>query len=67
MQRNPKSHLSKVDALEFQQRWRTIKSAWNLEVAHQQFEELCDRFANTYSSFIAELRKKRQPYLAFLS
>jgi putative transposase len=66
MQRNAKTHLSKVDAAEFQQRWRTIKSSWNLEVAHQQFEELCDRFAKTYSSFIAELRKKRQHYLAFL-
>ena len=66
MQRNAKTHLSKADALEFQQRWRTIKSSWNLEVAHQQFEELCDRFAKPYSSFIAELRKKRQHYLAFL-
>ena len=67
MQRNAKTHLSKTDALEFQQRWRTIKSSWNLQVAHQQFEELCDRFAKTYPSFIAELRKKRQHYLAFLN
>ena len=66
MQRNAKTHLNKPDALEFQQRWRTIKSSWNLEVAHQQFEELCDRFAKTYPSFIAELRKKRPHYLAFL-
>ncbi|MFI5110683.1 MAG: transposase [Terriglobales bacterium] len=42
---------------------RAIKSSWNLEVANQQFEQLCDRFAN----FIAELRKKRQYYLAFLN
>ena len=67
MQRNAKTHLSKADAVEFQQRWRVIKSSWNLDVAQQQFEELCDRFAKTYSSFIAELRKKRQHYLAFLS
>ena len=67
MQRNAKTHLSKADALEFQQRWRAIKSSWNLEVAHQQFEELCNRFAKTYSSFITELRKKRPHYLAFLS
>jgi putative transposase len=67
MQRNAKTHLSKADAVEFQQRWRAIKASWNLEVAHQQFEELCDRFAKTYSSFIAELRKKRPHYLAFLS
>jgi transposase-like protein len=65
--RNAKTHLSKADAVEFQQRWRAIKSSWNLDVAQQQFEELCDRFAKTYSSFIAELRKKRQHYLAFLS
>ena len=67
MQRNAKNHLSKSDSAEFQQRWRAIKSSWNLEVGHQQFEQLCDRFANNYSSFIAELRKKRQHYLAFLS
>jgi putative transposase len=66
MQRNAKTHLSKADALEFQQRWRAIKSSWNLDVAQQQFEELCDRFAESYPSFIAELRKKRQHYLAFL-
>src|SRR6266567_8736774 len=67
MQRNAKTHLSKTDAAEFQQRWRAIKSSWNLEVANQQFEQLCDRFAKTYSTFIAELRKKRQHYLAFLN
>ena len=67
MQRNAKTHLPKADAGEFQQRWRAIKSCWNLELAHQQFEELCDRFAKTSASFIAELRKKRPHYLAFLS
>lgn len=67
MQRNAKNHLSKSDAAEFQQRWRAIKSSWNLEVGHQQFEQLCDRFANHYPSFLAELRKKRPHYLAFLS
>ena len=66
MQRNAKTHLSKPDSAEFQQRWRAIKASWNLEVAHQQFEQLCERFAKNYSTFIAELRKKRQHYLAFL-
>ncbi len=67
MQRNAKTHLSKADAVEFQQRWRAIKSSWNLEVAQQQFEQLCDRFAKTYPNFMAELRKKRPHYLAFLN
>ena len=67
MQRNAKTHLSKPDAGEFQQRWRAIKSSWNIEVANQQFEQLCDRFAKNYSTFIAELRKKRLHYLAFLN
>jgi len=67
MQRNAKTHLTKPDATEFQQRWRAIKSSWNLEVANQQFEQLCDRFAKNYSSFIGELRKKRLHYLAFLN
>jgi hypothetical protein len=57
---------SNDDAVEIQQRWRTIQSSWNLDVAQQQFEGLCDRFANTYSSFIAELRKKSRRYLAVL-
>lgn len=67
MQRNAKTHLTKPDAAEFQQRWRAIKSSWNLEVANQQFEQLCDRFAKNYSSFIGELRKKRLHFLAFLN
>jgi len=67
LQRNAKTHLHKNDASEFQQRWRAIKSSWNPEVAQQQFEQLCDRFAKTYPSFIAEVRKKRPHYLAFVS
>lgn len=66
MQRNAKTHLSKGDAVEFQQRWRVIKSSWDVEVGNRQFEELCDRFAKQYPTWIAELRKKRQHYLAFL-
>jgi transposase-like protein len=66
MQRNAKTHLSKTDSLEFQQRWRAIKTCWDLELANVQFEELCDRFAQTNPTWIAELRKKREHYLAFL-
>lgn len=66
MQRNAKSHLSKADATEFQQRWRTVKAAWSIDVGARQFQELCDRFAEASPTFIAELRKKRDHYLAFL-
>jgi len=66
MQRNAKTHLSKTDATEFQQRWRAIKSSWDVEVGNRQFEELCDRFVKTYPTWTGELRKKRQHYLAFL-
>jgi len=66
MQRNAKIHLSKTDCAEFQQRWRAIKSSWDVGVGNRQFEELCDRFAKTYPTWIGELRKKRQHYLAFL-
>jgi hypothetical protein len=59
------NHLNKPDSIEFQQRWRAVKSSWNPQVAQQQFEQLCDRFAKRYSSFIAELRKKRQHNLAY--
>ena len=66
MQRNAKTHLSKTDSTEFQQRWRAIKSSWDVEVGHRQFEELCDRFAKAYPTWMGELRKKREHYLAFL-
>ncbi len=33
---------------------------------NRQFEELCDRFAKSYPTWIAELRRKRPHYLAFL-
>ena len=66
MQRNAKNHLSKTDAAEFQQRWRAVKLTWDQQVGITQFEELCKRFEKSYPSFIAELRKKRDHYLAFL-
>jgi putative transposase len=66
MQRNATTHLPKQDAMEFQQRWRAIKTCWDLEVANHQFEELCDRFSKANPTWIAELRKKREHYLAFL-
>jgi putative transposase len=67
MQRNAKNHLSKIDAPEFTKRIRTLKTAWNQEVASAQFEDLCQRFQHPYPSFIAEIRKKRDHYLAFLN
>ncbi len=67
MQRNAKSHLTKVDAPEFTKRLRALKTAWNQEVASIQFEDLCQRFQSSYPSFIAEIRKKREHYLAFLN
>jgi transposase-like protein len=66
MQRNAKTHLSKPDAAEFQQRWRAIKSSWDIEVGNRQFDELCDRFAKANPTWIGDLRKKREHYLAFL-
>lgn len=66
MQRNARIHLSKAEAAEFQQRIRAIKACWDPELGAQQFEELCDRFAPSAPSFIAELRKKRDHYLCFL-
>jgi putative transposase len=45
MQRNAKNHLSKTDSTEFQQRWRSIKLSWDVDVGHRQFEQLCDRFS----------------------
>ena len=66
MQRNAKTHLSKADAVAFQQRWRAIRSCWDLEIANRQFEELCDRFSKPNPTWMAELRKKKEHYLAFL-
>ena len=66
MQRNARTHLSKSDAVEFQHRWTSIKACWDSEVANHQFDQLCDRFATTYPTWIPELRKKREHYLAFL-
>ena len=66
MQRNAKTHLSKIDSIEFQQRWRAIKTCWDLELANHQFEDLCDRFAKANPTWIADLRRKRELYLAFM-
>ena len=66
MQRNSKIHLGKTQAAEFNNRLRTIKSAWSPELAAAQFDDLCQQFAKDAPSFIAELTKKREHYLAFL-
>jgi len=66
MQRNAKSHLSKADNAEFQLRLRTLKASWDVDKASAEFEELCDRFEDSYPIFIAELRKKKTHYLCFL-
>ena len=49
MQRDAKNHLSKTDSAEFQQRWRVIKSSWDVEVGNRQFQELCDRFPFSFN------------------
>ncbi|MBV8894851.1 MAG: IS256 family transposase [Acidobacteria bacterium] len=66
MQRNARNHLSKTDNAEFQQRWRALRSSWDEQVGMTQFEDLCQRFQPGYPHFMAELRKKREHYLAFL-
>jgi putative transposase len=66
MQRNAKTHLSKPDSIDFHTRWRAIIATWDFEVGNRQFDELCDCFAQKYPTWIAELRRKRPHYLAFL-
>lgn len=66
MQRNATTHLSKNDSAEFQSRWKAVKMTYDPEVGSQQFEQLCVLFEKKYPSWIAELRKKRIHYLAFL-
>jgi transposase-like protein len=67
MQRNAKSHLPKPQASEFNSRMRTIKTAWNPELAAAQFDDLCKEFTQHAPAFVAELTKKRKHYLAFLA
>jgi len=43
-----------------------LKSTWDEQVGATHFEQLCQRFQHGSPSFIAELRKKRDHYLAFL-
>jgi transposase-like protein len=66
MQRNAKSHLGKTGGSEFNARMRTIKTAWNPDLAAAQFDDLCLQFEKTSPAFVAELRKKRDHYLVFL-
>lgn len=66
MQRNATTHLSKADSSEFQSRWKAVKATYDFEVGNQQFEQLCQLFEKKYPTWIAELRKKRIHYLAFL-
>ncbi len=67
MQRNAKSHLGKDKAAEFNSRMRTIKTAWNPELAATQFDQLCTDYAEVAPTFIAAIAKKRTHYLAYLA
>ena len=66
MQRNAKTHLGKTAAAEFNSRMRTIKNAWSPEFAASQFDELCQQVEKDAPTFVGEIRKKREHYLAFL-
>jgi putative transposase len=65
-QRNAKTHLGKAGAAEFNSRLRTIKACYDPELAGGQWEDLCRACEKDSPTFIAELRKKREHYLAFL-
>lgn len=65
-QRNAKTHLGKAGAAEFNSRLRTIKACYDPELAAGQWEDLCRACEKDSPTFIAELRKKHEHYLAFL-
>lgn len=65
-QRNAKTHLGKAGAAEFNSRLRTIKACYDPELAAGQWEQLCQACEKDSPTFIAELRKKHEHYLAFL-
>ena len=67
MQRNVAHHLDKQDAAAFQQRLRTIRNAWDSELAAREFEQLCTDFQDKAPAFINTLRRKMTHYLAFLN
>ena len=62
----PKPIYPKPTLWSFNSDWRAIKTCWDLELANHPFEELCDRFAKANPTWTAELRQKREHYLAFL-
>lgn len=66
LQRNAKGHLGKAGAAEFNARLKTIKNSWTPDLAAAQFDDLCRDFEPQAPAFLAELRKKRPHYLAFL-
>jgi putative transposase len=66
LQRNARTHLGKEGAAEFNSRLRTIKMAWDPELAAGQFDQLCDQLEKTSPTFIGQVRGKREHYLAFL-
>lgn len=66
LQRNAKSHLGKAGAAEFNSRIRTIKACWSPDLATTQFEEMCQVCQKDAPTFVAELQRKREHYLAFL-
>lgn len=66
LQRNAQAHLPKPLASDFRNRLRTIKTTWQPESASAQLEQLSQLVASAAPVFAAELRRKKDHYLAFL-
>jgi putative transposase len=66
LQRNVRRHMSKADGVEFNQHIKAIKASVDIDSATKLFIDLLDKYEPMYLSFIKEVRKKQQHYLAFL-
>lgn len=66
MQRNVHRNMAKNDAKAFNQTLATLKLLDNAELAHQQFEQLCQQYQAKYPTFIQALLAKVSAYFAFL-
>jgi putative transposase len=66
LERNVRRHMNKSDGRDFNQKFTAIKFSVDIEVAAKQFEDLIGEYEKNYPTFINEVHKKRDHYLAFL-
>ncbi len=65
LKRNVTKHMSREDAIEFNNEFSNIKNSKSYDIAERRFSKLLMKYKEKYGSFIAYLWKRKENYINF--